>query len=81
MERLEIRNFGPIKNEALIIKDFMVFIGPQASGKSTISKSIFFFKSLRDDLIRFVMESAENDTGLILRRFGLMIKRKFVDLE
>jgi predicted ATPase len=46
MQRLVIRNFGPIKKLDLKIKDFLVFIGAQASGKSTISKSIYFFKSL-----------------------------------
>ncbi|MFK7948849.1 MAG: AAA family ATPase, partial [Saprospiraceae bacterium] len=34
MQKLIIKNFGPIKDVKLEIKDFMVFIGPQASGKS-----------------------------------------------
>ena len=56
MQRLVIRNFGPIKKLDLKIKDFLVFIGAQASGKSTISKSIYFFKSLKNIFIssRFV---------------------------
>ena len=81
MEKLEIKNFGPIQDETLIIKDFMVFIGPQASGKSTIAKSIFFFKSLRDDLIRFARESAEknNFTASPLRHFEKIVRQKFLD--
>ena len=51
MQKIEIKNFGPIKELKLEIKDFMLFIGPQASGKSTIAKTIFFFKSLSDDLV------------------------------
>ena len=45
MEKIIINKLGPIKNCDLNLKDFMVFTGPQASGKSTIAKSIFFFKN------------------------------------
>lgn len=30
------------------IDDFIVCTGPQASGKSTVAKSIFFFKNLKN---------------------------------
>ena len=65
MQKIHIKNFGPIKDFKSDIDDFsFVFIGPQASGKSTISKAIYFFKSLRDDLFRFVIEAIErNDTA------------------
>jgi energy-coupling factor transporter ATP-binding protein EcfA2 len=43
MQRIEVRNFGPLKDIDLEIKDYMVFIGPQASGKSTLAKLIYFF--------------------------------------
>ena len=48
MERIVINKLGPIKHCDLIINDFMVFTGPQASGKSTIAKSIFFFKNIKN---------------------------------
>jgi len=51
MQRIEIENFGPIKNVAFDIKDYTVFIGPQASGKSTIARAVYFFKSLQDELL------------------------------
>ena len=47
MERIIIDKLGPIKHCDLYINDFMIFTGPQASGKSTIAKSIFFFKNIR----------------------------------
>jgi predicted ATPase len=46
MPRIKIQNFGPLKNVDLEIKDLLLFIGPQASGKSTIAKLIYFFKSI-----------------------------------
>ncbi len=51
MERIIINKLGPIKNCDLQLKDFMVFTGPQASGKSTIAKSIFFFKNIKNLVI------------------------------
>ena len=50
MERIVIDKLGPVKHCDLKINDFMVFTGPQASGKSTIAKSIFFFKDIKNIL-------------------------------
>ena len=51
MAKIVINKLGPIDFCELDIKDFMVFTGPQASGKSTISKSIFFFKNVKSLLL------------------------------
>jgi len=80
MQKIEITNFGPVKNVNLEIKDYNVFIGPQASGKSTISKTIYFFKSLRDDLVKYVYESIENETFFKpLGSYAKFIRKKFLD--
>jgi len=47
MQKLIVKEFGPIVDVELKINDFIIFIGPQASGKSTISKLLYFFKALR----------------------------------
>jgi len=57
MHRIEIKNFGPIKHFEAELKDLMFFIGPQASGKSTISKIIFFCRSLHGNIFRFASET------------------------
>jgi AAA15 family ATPase/GTPase len=59
MQRIEIKHFGPITDLQLDIKDFMLFIGPQASGKSTIAKAIWFFKSLNDDFVKYFKEKID----------------------
>lgn len=51
MEKIVINKLGPITHCNLEINDFMVFTGPQASGKSTIAKSIFFFKNIKTVLL------------------------------
>ncbi|UTA69164.1 AAA family ATPase [Emticicia sp. 21SJ11W-3] len=60
MERIIIKNFGPIKDVDLQINDFMIFIGPQASGKSTIAKLIYFYKNLHNEIRKFLFERIAN---------------------
>jgi predicted ATPase len=54
MQRIYIENFGPVKKFEADVTDIMLFIGPQASGKSTISKTIFIFKSLKDEILNSI---------------------------
>jgi predicted ATP-dependent endonuclease of OLD family len=80
MQRIEINNFGPIAELKLDIKDFMLLIGPQASGKSTIAKTIFFFKSFHDDLVRYFLSAFEQDDfSKPLEAYTKMIRQKFLD--
>ncbi|WP_413172492.1 AAA family ATPase [Anabaena azotica] len=51
MQRISIENFGTVKKFEADVTDVMLLIGPQASGKSTISKTIFIFKSLKDEIL------------------------------
>ncbi len=44
MEKIIIKNFGPIKDIELEIKDINVFIGSTSSGKSTVAKLIAIFR-------------------------------------
>lgn len=50
MERLVIKNLGPIKSAVVEPKPLTIFIGPQASGKSLIAQILYFFRNL-DELI------------------------------
>lgn len=48
MQRIVINNFGPINEAEIKITPLLVLIGEQASGKSTIAKLIYYFKSLSE---------------------------------
>ncbi|TAF08063.1 MAG: hypothetical protein EAZ77_07695 [Nostocales cyanobacterium] len=50
MQKIIIKNFAAIEYAEIEVRKILVLIGEQASGKSTIAKLIYFFKSLRDDL-------------------------------
>lgn len=60
-QKIIIKNFGPIKDVEMEIDDFTIFIGPQTSGKSTIAKSVFFFLSLRDDLLVYLQKDFDDN--------------------
>ncbi|TAF74841.1 MAG: hypothetical protein EAZ53_07220 [Bacteroidetes bacterium] len=47
MERLIVKNFGPIKEIDIELKKTMVFIGTQSTGKSVLAKLISIFHSRR----------------------------------
>lgn len=50
-----VQNLGPLKNVSIDLSaEFSVIIGPQASGKSTLGKIIYFCKKIRDYAIEFV---------------------------
>jgi len=66
-DTLHIKNFGPIKEAKIDVKDMMIFIGKQASGKSTLAKIItilndFNFRKkhalkLKDELEKYNLQS------------------------
>src|ERR1700730_18192453 len=64
MQKLTIHHFGPIKDAEISLDRLFVLIGPQASGKSTIAKLVYFFLHARDEVVAFVVESAENDRAV-----------------
>lgn len=57
MQKIQIQNFKAVKSAEIEIKKTVLLIGEQASGKSTIAKLVYFFKSLRDDYISFISEN------------------------
>ncbi|MEI3166798.1 MAG: AAA family ATPase [Lachnospiraceae bacterium] len=64
MAVIEINNLGPINHCRMDLEKFCVLTGPQASGKSTIAKAIFFFRTIKDDCLslysREKLSGAEN---------------------
>ncbi len=78
MQTITIKNFGPIVEVIdLPINDFMVFIGPQASGKSTIAKAIYFFKWLREDIFKQIASDKSLEYSLKINYCIRIIKKAF----
>lgn len=46
-QTITIKNLGPVKNFKMDITKFNILIGEQATGKSTIAKCIYFFRTVK----------------------------------
>lgn len=60
MHRLVIKKLGPIEQCDLECSQFMTLTGFQASGKSTIAKAIYYFRTIKDDIINLARSQAYN---------------------
>lgn len=82
MPRIIINNLGPVNNCDLDLAEFCVLTGPQASGKSTIAKAIFFFRTIKDDCVSLYakkqMSGAEDDN--FTRTLKKYLRGKFMQM-
>lgn len=53
---LELRHLGPVNECKFEVKNFTVFTGPQSNGKSTIAKAVYFFRSVKQDILNIMMQ-------------------------
>jgi len=63
MQKIIIENFMAIRHAEIEVNKVLVLIGEQASGKSTIAKLIYFFKSLRDEVFDLTYD-ADNSSDI-----------------
>lgn len=56
MQKIYIRNNGPVKDFEMEIEKFNLLIGEQATGKSTIAKSVYFFKTIKTKIIDYLTQ-------------------------
>lgn len=78
---LEISRFGPIEDCNVEITDAMFLIGPQSSGKSTISKMVFFFLLVRDEYIQYIIDASNSNQNerKIVGGFAKQLRRRFIE--
>ncbi|MBR8146342.1 AAA family ATPase [Burkholderia vietnamiensis] len=78
---LTVHKFGPINQAEIGLNQINILIGPQSSGKSTISKLAFFFLNLRDEFIEFILDAIEDSSNdePKLRDFIKITRRRFVE--
>lgn len=73
IQHLHVRDFGPIQSCDIEVQRLTVLTGPQASGKSTLAKLIYFFKIARQYIQSQDLSSTQVDKWLrsvFLRTFG-----------
>lgn len=79
MQRIHIENFKAIKLADIEIKKTVLLIGDNASGKSTIAKLVYFFKSIKDDYLDVISENLEtlDSDDTLWKLFIYAIRKKF----
>ena len=54
--KLRLYHVGPIQECDLDLNDFTVLTGPQSSGKSTVAKAVYFFRTVKQDILNIMMQ-------------------------
>lgn len=83
MHKLHIENFGPIKSCEFTVDDFCVLTGAQASGKSTIAKVIFYFRTIADEIILSSLKYLHMYSGISMpfeEFFQRKLRKKFIEV-
>lgn len=84
MQTIDIKNLGPISDYHMDIKKFNFLIGEQATGKSTISKCIYFFRTIKSELVEHLyslaIETDYSENNLFPRALNKSMKNIFVQL-
>lgn len=81
MHKLILKKVGPIDQCELAIDNFTVLTGPQAAGKSTIAKSVAFFRTIKDDVCDAIIKKATNIQTKTLYKIVLQqIRNKFLQI-
>lgn len=82
MRHVTIKRFGPIQEIDIDLdKNLEVVIGPQASGKSTFSKVVYFCRKIRDYFLQYldsVISTESHYTDELYFNFLKYIRRPFL---
>ena len=76
-EKLIIENFGPVKYVDLDLNKINVFIGPNASGKSTVSKIIAILKNA--DLSPYFLTGTDKENKILNQRFNKLNLSEYIN--
>lgn len=82
MHKIEIEYLGPIVKCALEEKEFLLLTGPQASGKSTVAKALFFFRTVKEDILTLLLKRASNPepAGSFHKNIETQLRGKFLQI-
>ncbi len=80
MHRIQVKNFGPLTDVDISLQKINFFLGEQASGKSTLAKLIYFFRTLPDELSNRLLVSRFDDWKDFSKSFISILKKKFTNI-
>ena len=80
--QIAIKNFGPIKEFGFSLKNFNIFTGPQASGKSTVAKAVFFCRTIKNEIVDQIRLPKREDVYPVSLEKGIekRLRKKFLQM-
>ena len=77
---LHLHKIGPINDCRLTLDTFTILTGPQANGKSTVAKAVYFFRSVKQDILSIMMQGGPKAvTGGISSVWHTVLKQRMKD--
>lgn len=83
MARIIIKHLGTIKEFEMDMKEYHLLTGEQAANRNTISKAIYFFRSIKNELIQYLYTisiDGNEENGRFPKVFNSRCKNIFVKL-
>lgn len=78
MHKILIQNLGPVEQCEMEIKDCTIFTGPQASGKSTVAKAVFFFRNIKNLLYQQIAKHHFTQDPDYKKNMSVSVKSRLV---
>ncbi len=73
MHRIHIENNGPIDQFEMDINEFNLLIGEQATGKSTIAKSVYFFRAIKTVIVDYLTQLYDSNSYNNIPQDGVVL--------
>lgn len=80
MHKLIIHKLGPVQHCELTCSQFMTFTGFQASGKSTIAKAVYYFRTIKNDIYSILENVALEQYSNLNQQKNMTINKYLTDL-
>jgi AAA15 family ATPase/GTPase len=80
-ERIQVKNFGPIKDIDIEIKEVNIFIGKTSSGKSTVAKLLAIFQSNSMHYMANWNKQPDEEPNNSLKEFRKMLNFYNIDFK
>lgn len=87
MHQLKLQRLGPVTECKLACSHFMILTGMQASGKSTVAKAIYYFRTVKDDIYAAIerratkaFQNSHSQSDKLTKELRDILRKKFFQL-
>lgn len=81
MHKIILHYLGPIDHCEINLNELIVLTGPQSNGKSTVAKAVYFFRTIKDDILDLMLRISPDDMEeKWKKRLSKRLKDKFMQL-